>query len=1082
MNVRGPILSVGDEREAGGTTLVEVTIKPDRGAGAATTVTLWRKWTETAAYAEPGMELLVTDVGTDEYRGETTYETTPESWVVLEPDFLVDVTDVRSWVQCPRMYYLNKLSGIPLNYPVVKGTIVHEVFGDLLRGVSLDESVADRVEEAGLELGLLGRSPEAIKDEVRRNAAAIEGWLQQGRLPGIDEFDGDESSGTYDGDEPGDESDGDEPNGQTELGESASTDDADDSTEEDGGSWTREDAVSEDDREWRSERTLVGPRVGIKGRADAIRRGNPVELKTGKNTNREPRFQDKVQAACYALLLRERGIEADTGTLLYTKNAALDRGEADGDLSPAKEFSIGRGLLRFVVRTRNEIAAMEAAAAVPTGYEADAVCEYCFEQDTCLAVSGRLAQESKAGQIGTPVPAHERRYFDRFYRALAAERDAVQAEYRKLWEQSASERADDDRALIELTPHGRRRLPNGRWALAASAPEDAVSKLRVGDVALASDGDPVAGDAELGRIERLGDATTDTGASIGWPGTGSDESDSDDSDGRPVIVTADEPVTLRRLDVYPSELSIDRSLTALHDAILTGDERRKDVLFGRCEPSFDGSDEPVLPDPAGGDAAGDGDTAADGGVDTSFVGNNPAQNRAVEQAVTADDLALIHGPPGTGKTFTIGRTIRELVARGERVLLAGFTNRAVDNALGELREQGLADALSVRAAETDDGQQATPKTTETATGDPTAASDGVDPEEKSAFARGVVRVGTESGVRGDMQNVRLVRRGDPVERAGELTDAPIVAATTAACGSRELREQSFDVALVDEASQLTEPATLAATELADRFVLVGDHRQLPPVVQNESGQPYETPRHSGGDSADERDLAEGGSTTDQPDDEPSYPTDRDEPPAELGQSLFERLIGRYPSAATMLDRQYRMSQRIQAFPSAEFYDGQLRPAAGAVAGQTLGDIGVDPADLPSELRDGVNFVDPDGTREGNRNPREAGRVASVVDSYVAAGVDPDDIGVIAPFRAQVAEISRRTDVTVDTVDRFQGSAKEVIVVSFVATDSLESPIFEDERRVNVALTRAKRALTLVGSADALSSRPVYDRMLSWATR
>jgi DNA replication ATP-dependent helicase Dna2 len=185
----------------------------------------------------------------------------------------------------------------------------------------------------------------------------------------------------------------------------------------------------------------------------------------------------------------------------------------------------------------------------------------------------------------------------------------------------------------------------------------------------------------------------------------------------------------------------------------------------------------------------------------------------------------------------------------------------------------------------------------------------------------------------------------------------------------------------------------------------------------------------------------------------------------------------------MLDRQYRMSQRIQAFASAEFYDGGLRPATPEVAGRTLADLpGVAPAALPSVLRGGVAFVDPDGRREGNANPIEADRVAAIVDSYLDAGVDPDDVVVIAPFRAQVAEIGRRVDVAVDTVDRFQGSSAEAVVVSFVATGDLEEPIFEDTRRVNVALTRAKRALTLVGDAEALASEPFYARLLDWARR
>ncbi|MFW6320993.1 MAG: AAA domain-containing protein [Halohasta sp.] len=895
--VRGEIRSVDGpktvETNYGERKLAEFRLRPTDGTdtdGDETIgVTLWGKWADTADHAEVGMDLLVTDPKTDSYRGTVTYSTQQSSYVVLEPDFLVDVTAIRSWVQCPRMYYLDKLSAIPLNYPVVKGTIVHEVFGDLLRGRDLDDSISDRVEEAGLELGLLGRDVAEVEGEVRGNAAAIEGWLAQGTL-------------------------------------------------------TEEDA-------WRSEYTLISPTFGLKGRADALRRGMPVELKTGKNTSREPRFQDKIQAASYALMLEERGVDVDTGTLLYTKNTTLERTEESGDLSPAKEFSMGKGLLEFVVRSRNELAAMEARQQIPTGYEADAKCEYCFEQDTCMVVSGRLDQESKAGSVGRPIPEAEREYFDRFYRAIEAERRAVHDEYRKLWEQGAKERADDDRALIDLEPLGQREIEGNRWELRARKPREAVSKLREGDVALASDGDPVEGHAELCRITHL------------------DEE---------IVVTTDEPVALRRLDVYPSELSVDRMLTALHDAVLKSSDDRKDILFGRREPAFDDGQE-------------------------TFIDNNEGQNRAVNLGVNARDCALIHGPPGTGKTYTIARLIRALVDRGDRVLLTAFTNRAVDNALEALRDQSFED---------------------------------------------VCRVGTETGIRGDMLDVRLETRGDPHERAAELRNAPVVAATTASCGSRVMREQAFDVALVDEASQLTEPAALAALNRADRFVLVGDHEQLPPVVQAADSSP---------------ETVEAGEAT------------------PLSTSLFERLIDRYPDASVMLTRQYRMCQRIQAFSSAEFYDGALRPATGAVAAQSLSAL-CDLDALPVGLQDAVTFVDPDGRRVGNTNPMEADRVAEIVDAYIDAGVDPEEIGVIAPFRAQVAEISRRVGVTVDTVDRFQGSSKEVIVVSFVATGRLEGPLFEDYRRINVALTRAKKGLVLVGDREALDAEPFYRRLLAWADR
>jgi len=879
------VTAVGDGRTvstgSGTSDLLEVSVAEAPG-GPSHTVTLWGKWTETGEHLAPGMELLVTDAEAEEYRGETQYATTGDSYVVVEPDYLVNVTDVRQWVQCPRMYYLNKIGGIPLVYPVVKGTIVHEVFGDLLRGREFDAAVEDRVAEAGLELGLLGYDREAVEEEVRQNATAIRAWLEQGVL-----------------------------------------------TDED---------------EWRSEQLLISEQFGLKGRADAVRRGMPVELKTGKNTKREPRFEDKVQAACYGLLLSEKGVPVDTGTLLYTKNSALDRSEFSGDLSPAKEFSIGPGLMQFVLRARNELAAMATAGEVPTGYEADANCDYCFEQDTCMVVSGRLDQESKAGQIGTAVPEAERAYFDRFYDAIEEERVETYREYAKLWEQGARERADDDRALIDLTFLGKRRIDGERWELRAERAGGAVSKIREGDRVLASVDHPVDGHSELARVERLGE----------------DE----------VVLAADEPVEFTRLDVYPSEISADRMLTALHDAILKGDERRKDVLFDRADPEF----EPV---------------------EETFIDNNEAQDEAVRAAVGAQDCALIHGPPGTGKTYTIARAVRALVERGERVLLSAFTNRAVDNCLEALRDQGYED---------------------------------------------IVRMGTESGVREDMRDLRLDPRGDPGERAATLEEAPVVAATTATCGSRVMRSQSFDVAMVDEAGQLTEPNTLAAIELAERFVLVGDHQQLPPVVRAEN---------------------------------------------DLGTSLFERLIETHPDAGVLLDRQYRMAQRIQAFASREFYDGDLRPATGAVAAQSLSDLdGVAVDALPAHLRDGVAMLDVPGDGGRNVDAAEAATVAEVVESYLTAGLDPGDVGVIAPFRAQVAEIGKRTPegVTVDTVDRFQGSAKEVIVVSFVASGDLESPIFEDYRRVNVALTRAKRGLVLVGDADALRTDPVYGRMVEWAER
>ncbi|MDX1744611.1 MAG: hypothetical protein R3324_01625, partial [Halobacteriales archaeon] len=199
--LRGTVVEAGDPRtvatQYGDRDLVEVRLKvstrdrepadpdplpPDgledgeaADADPVRTLTLWGDWVDTATSLESGMTLAVTAAQADEWDGARTYATTGDSFVVIEPDDLIDVTAVRSWVQCPRIYYLNTLSGVPLKYPVVLGTVVHEVFGDLLRGRDRTEAVADAVADAGLELGLLDRDAAAVKKEVDAHARAIEG-------------------------------------------------------------------------------------------------------------------------------------------------------------------------------------------------------------------------------------------------------------------------------------------------------------------------------------------------------------------------------------------------------------------------------------------------------------------------------------------------------------------------------------------------------------------------------------------------------------------------------------------------------------------------------------------------------------------------------------------------------------------------------------------------------------------------------------------------------------------------------------------------------------------------------------------
>jgi DNA replication ATP-dependent helicase Dna2 len=850
--VEGTVLETSETRTAATTygerELSELTLLID---GEPTTVTLWGDWAETAETLREGHTVAVLNPNVSESDGSAEYSTGADSRVVVEPSYLVNATDVRSWVQCPRIEYLNKLRGVPLKYEVVRGTVVHGVFEDLLNGKEATEAVEERVRDAGLELGLLGREANEVHEEVYEHADSIEGWLEQRRFGG------------------------------------------------DG---------------WRTEKTLFDASLGMKGRADALRDGSPVELKTG-SCDGDARFKDKIQAACYALMLEEK---PDTGVVLYTGS----------DGPPAREFRLSDGLLDFALRKRNEVAASETAGRTPTGYEANANCSTCFEYDSCTVVAGRLKQESKAGTVGAPLPQEERDYFERQHEVLEKERRAVHDEH-------ASLSSEEDALEVEVS--GSKSLADGGWLLELSKSPEDPTRITEGDLVLVSDGDP-SNDAETAWVR---DVRADS-----------------------ISVRVGERIEATRIDAYPSTVTVDRYLVALHDFVLKADERRRDVLLGRAPPEFE-------------------EFTADG----KYVDNNEAQDRAVAQAVAARDFSLIQGPPGTGKTHTVARLLRALVEQGERVLLSAYTNRAVDNALEALVEQGFDD---------------------------------------------FVRLGTRDGVRADMLEYRFDESGEPSERASALRNASVVACTTATCASRVVREQSFDSAVVDEASQITEPATLAAVNLASRFVLVGDHEQLPPVSAAEAP------------------------------------------------SMFERLADEHPEAAVTLRRQYRMAQRIQAFSSKEFYDGRLFPANPDVAGRSLSDI-ADPSD---DYSDPVTFVPVDGEERDNVNRAEAEAVERVHAELIDSGVQPEDIGVVTPYRAQVAELSRRLpdETPVDTVDRFQGSSEEVVLLSFVASDDLDSPVFEDTRRLNVALTRAKRALVIVGNPEALRTDEFCSRMLDWASR
>ena len=489
-----------------------------------------------------------------------------------------------------------------------------------------------------------------------------------------------------------------------------------------------------------------------------------------------------------------------------------------------------------------------------------------------------------------------------------------------------------------------------------------------------------------------------------------------------------------RLDLSADEVSRVRQQEALRRAAAADGDRLaelRDVLLGDREPAFDPPpDVPVTP-------------------------LNPSQAEAVRFALAAKDVAVIHGPPGTGKTTTVVELIRQAVARGERVLATAASNHAVDNLLekllaaGELpvrvghparvdpalRDRAL-DILVQKHADARQGRKLAKEARTLFTQADKWTKERPQPGEKAALRR-------------EARAMLADARGFEAVAAGRiLDDAQVVCGTLTGLTSDVLGARRYDLAVVDEAGQSTEPASWLPLMRANKLVLAGDHRQLPATVISPE-------------------AAERG----------------------LSVSLMERVVGRFGSAASrLLAVQYRMHAGIMAFSNAEFYAGELT-ADESVAGHRLCDLpGV--AAGPDTGRP-VRFIDTAGAgfdeeveEDGGskHNPGEAERVVRVVRGWLAAGVPAGVIGVITPYRAQVRRLRERLadvpDVEVDSVDGFQGREKEAVAISLVRSNP-EGKIgfLADARRLNVALTRARRAVVVVGDSATLSSDPFHLRLV-----
>ena len=428
-------------------------------------------------------------------------------------------------------------------------------------------------------------------------------------------------------------------------------------------------------------------------------------------------------------------------------------------------------------------------------------------------------------------------------------------------------------------------------------------------------------------------------------------------------------------------------------------------------------------------------------------GLNESQKVACGAAIS-QRLTLIQGPPGTGKTHTAVRILQSWSSQNAGTILAvADSNVAVDNLLEGLLGLGVSAVRlgqpvkvreSLREATVDAQMESHPLRRD--------LEEHLELNEK--LARRIPGMkGKEKGLahRDLNRGWKEVRRIERQMRDDILDRAQVLCCTCIGVGHQLLDGRKFTRVLLDEATQATEPASLVPlVRGARQIVLVGDHRQLPPTVISRRAE-------NGG----------------------------------LRRSLFERLVA-MGIEPMLLDTQYRMHPAISDFPNRTFYEGRLVDGITAAdrpnpAGLLWNDWEVPMAFLPVN---GDELLSPDGASK--ENPAEAGWVAKILENLLQAGdLEETDIGIITPYAGQVRAIrdalpERNDSVEVHTVDGYQGREKEVIIFSCVRSNSDGIVGFlSDARRLNVALTRAKRGLIVIGDPDTLRNDETWASWLDY---
>jgi len=981
----------------------------------------------------------------------------PRAMLVLYPDILLGGTRVAGSTQCPRQGFLEEriTGGVGTNAACTKGTMYHSLFQTaLLKGLRQASHLEQQAHQ------IVSSTPAALLDSNMTEHQAFS--YLKGSIPKmigmLNKF-----------------------QRQTPLANAILS-----AGHVNGGEIKRAAAIPEvlDIEEY-----IAAPKFGLKGYVDASiklkllpvgpHQNNsknvagevvvaPLELKTGF-----PRVSDEAQVLLYLLAMEERYGEPLNWGLLVNSNPKTDE--------PQRLVARQDHLLATLMAARNRLASALARGSLPGLVESKSSCNRCFARTECMLTHAAIENPNAvaapaAAAVGAPDAKNSSFVDGMMY---GKDRDTLEATYQSETAHLSPKDKEFLRhwaALLDLEASGATKQRPEIWAMTGQARE-AAGRCVTGLTIIRAVKNEGSGSVMYTFARRGGGGVPSPFPPgemlmLGVDGRHAGVGRGHFYESTPETLTVIMEKELREGLLFPKGKLAGMGIGGrTHSGVVCCDPsvawrldkeevgtttpRIRGFLYSLFARSFDtdGREDPLsaraarlrkfivdLEAPAAATSVTSGEQKLVHAVNEQarLLNLNKEQHYAVRCAVLCKDYALVLGMPGAGKTTAIVAMVRSLASVGKRVLLTSYTNSAVDNVLLKLAEMaGNEDFIPF------------------------------------------VRVGRESRVNPKLVDFTPSGAQHKATTAGELASlvdrVKIWGVSALGATDALIRRREFDVVIVDEAGQITLPSTIGPLLRGDTFVLVGDPHQLPPLVTNEE--------------AVEKGLAE---------------------------PLFARLAAAHPSAVVTLPVQYRMAVEIQVLPNLLSYNGQMMCASAAVAEQklqfprwaSLAGTGATNASLPAfqqkmgpapswlvqaldPLRR-VVFLDTSSMPapevkigEAVTNPSEADIILSLVTNAVRAGLPAQAIGLISPYNRQVSLLDKLTRsaglgaTECLTIDKAQGRDKECVIVSLVKSnvEKETGKLLTDLRRVNVAITRAKAKLILIGDASTLKVLPLFEKVL-----